>query len=349
MRLPVKIALITLTASLLFVGAAAAQESVADFYREKTIRITVGAAAGGGNDTYARLVARQLSKYVPGNPSVIIQNIPGAGSNKAASYVALHAPRDGTAIGAIQPSAVLQPLLSDMKLPHDPSKFIALGSASSGVYLCLVRSDAPVKTFEEALSKEVLIGTPGEGSTLREMPILLVNLLGAKLKLIGGYTGSSEILVAIERNEVHGMCGMGYSSISMQRGEWLRNGMLRILVQEDMVGHPEVTKLGVPLAPSFAKTEEDRQVMEMLYGKNQFGRPFVLPEGVPPDRVAALRKAFVAAMRDPQSVEEAQKLGMDLGEMEGSAMQALVTRLYALPPNVIERAKQALIYKGPSK
>jgi tripartite-type tricarboxylate transporter receptor subunit TctC len=338
---------IALVVILCVTGGASAQDAVADFYRDKTIRITVGAAAGGGNDTYARLVARQLGKYMPGNPNVIIQNIPGAGSNKAASYVALQAPKDGTAIGAIQPSAVLQPLLSDMKLPHDPSKFIALGSASSGVYLCLVRSDAPVKTFEETFTKEVLIGTPGEGSTLREMPILLINVLGAKLKLIGGYTGSSEILVAIERNEVHGMCGMGYSSIAMQRGEWLRNGTMRILVQEDMNGHPEVNKMGVPLAPSFAKTEEDRQVMEMLYGKNQFGRPFVLPDGVPPERVAALRKAFVAAMRDPQTAEEAQKLGMDLGDMEGGEMQALVAKLYALPPKVIERAKQALIYKGP--
>jgi hypothetical protein len=191
----------------------------------------------------------------------------------------------------------------------------------------------------------VLIGTPGEGSTLREMPILLVNVLGAKLKLIGGCAGSSEILVAIERNEVHGMCGMGYSSISMQRGEWLRNGTLHILVQEDMKGHPEVNKLGVPLAASFAKTEEDRQVMEMLYGKNEFGRPFVLPEGVPADRVAALRKAFVSAVQNPATVAEATKLGMDLGEMEGGAMQALVEKLYAMPPKVIERAKQALIYK----
>lgn len=340
-------AIVTLTAALCCAGTSSAQDAVADFYRGKTVRITVGAAAGGGNDTYARLVARQFSKYIPGNPGIIIQNIPGAGSNKAASYIALQAPRDGTAIGAIQPSAVLQPLLSEIKLPHDPSRFIALGSASSGVYLCVVRADAPVKSFEETFSKEILIGTPGEGSTLREMPILLVNVLGAKLKLIGGYTGSSEVLVAIERNEVHGMCGMGYSSISMQRGEWLRNGTIRILVQEDMNGHPDVNKLGVPLAPSFAKTEEDRQVMAMLYGKNQFGRPFVLPEGVPPERVAALRQAFVAAMRDPQTVEEAGKLGMDLGEMEGGEMQALVSKLYALPPNVIERAKQALIYKTP--
>ena len=334
-----------LTAALCFASPAIAQDPIEQFYSGKTIRMIVGASAGGGNDTYARLVSRRLSKYIPGNPAIVIQNLPGAGSNKAASYIALQAPKDGSAIGAIQPSAVLQPLLSDHKLPHDPSRFIALGSASSGVYLCLVRSDAPVKTFAETFTKEVLIGTPGEGSTLREMPIVLVNLLGAKLKLIAGYGGSSDILVAIERNEVHGMCGMGYSSISMQRGEWLRNGMLRILVQEDMNGHPEVNKMGVPLAPSFAKTEEDRQVMEMLYGKNQFGRPFVLPEGVPAERVAALRKAFVAAMRDPATVAEAEKLGMDLGEMEGGEMEALVKKFYALPPSVIARAKQALVYK----
>jgi tripartite-type tricarboxylate transporter receptor subunit TctC len=339
----------TLVAALGLAGAAAAQDPVADFYRGKTVTITVGAAAGGGNDIYARLAARQLGKYIPGNPAVVIQNVPGAASNKAASYVALQAPRDGTAIGAIQPGALLQPILSDIKLPHDPSKFIALGSASSGVYLCLVRGDAPVKTFEEALSKEVLIGTPGEGSTLREMPILLINVLGAKLKLIGGYTGSNDVVLAIERNEVHGMCGMGYSSISMQRGAALRNGTLRILVQEDMHGHPEVNKMGVPLAPSFAKTEEDRQVMEMLYSKNRFGRPFVLPEGVPSERVAALRRAFLAAMRDPVTVAEATRLGMDLGEMEGGEMQALVAKLYAMPPRVIERAKQALVYKPPAR
>jgi len=336
-----------LTAALCFAGPAIAQDPIEQFYSGKTIRMIVGASAGGGNDTYARLVSRRLSKYIPGNPAIVIQNLPGAGSNKAASYIALQAPKDGSAIGAIQPSAVLQPLLSDHKLPHDPSRFIALGSASSGVYLCLVRSDAPVKTFAETFTKEVLIGTPGEGSTLREMPIVLVNLLGAKLKLIAGYGGSSDILVAIERNEVHGMCGMGYSSISMQRGEWLRNGMLRILVQEDMNGHPEVNKMDVPLAPSFAKTEEDRQVMEVIYTQNLFGRPYVLPEGVPAERVAALRKAFMATMSDPALVAEADKAGMELGARDGEEVQALVTKLYALPANVIERTKRAMVYKGP--
>jgi tripartite-type tricarboxylate transporter receptor subunit TctC len=328
---------------------ALAQDAVEQFFRGKTVSIVVGSAAGGGYDGYARLLARQVSKYIPGNPAVVVQNIPGAGSNKAASYVALQAPKDGTTIGAIQAGAVLHSLLSDQKLPHDPSKFIMLGSASSGVYLCLVRADAPVKSFEEVFTKEVVIGTPGEGGTLREMPILLINVLGAKLRLVGGYAGSAEILIAIERNEVHGMCGMGWSSISMQRGEWLRNGTLRIIAQEDMKGHPEVNKLGVPLTVSFAKTDLDRRVMELKYSQNLFGRPYVLPPGVPADRVAVLRKAFAAAMRDPALVAEATKLGMDLGEMEGEEMQALVAKLYAFPAEVIERAKQAMIYKPQAK
>ena len=145
----------------------------------------------------------------------------------------------------------------------------------------------------------MLIGTPGEGATLRELPILLINVLGVKFRLIGGYAGSNEILLAIERKEVHGMCGMSWSSISMQRGEWIRNGTLRAIVQEDLRGHPELNKQGVPLATSFAKTAEDRQVMEVIYSQNMFGRPYVLPEGVPAERVAALRKAFMATMADP--------------------------------------------------
>jgi tripartite-type tricarboxylate transporter receptor subunit TctC len=337
----------TLTAALCFASAAAAQDPITEFYRGKTVRITVGSAVGGGYDGYARLVGRHLGKHIPGNPTVVVQNIPGSGSNKAASYVALQAPKDGTAIGAIQPGAILQPLHSEVALPHDPSKFIMLGSASSGVYLCLIRSDAPIKTFEEAFTKEVLIGTSGEGATLRELPILLINVLGVKLRLVGGYAGSNEILLAIERNEVHGMCGMSWSSISMQRGEWFKNGTLKAIVQEDLRGHPELNKIGVPLAISFAKTEEDRQVLQMVYSQNLFGRPYVLPEGVPAERVSALRKAFMATMADPALAAEAGKAGMELGEMGGEEVQAMVAKLYALPASTIARAKRAMVYKPP--
>src|SRR6202162_5637734 len=176
-------------AACLATNAAAAQDAVEAFYRGKTVTITVGSAVGGGYDAYARLVARHLGRYIPGNPTVIVQNIPGAGSNKAASYVALQAPKDGTAIGAVQAGAILQPLLSDQTVPHDPSKLVMLGGANRSVYLCLVRSDAPGKTFQEAFDKEVIIGTSGEGASLRDFPVMLVNVLGVKLRLIGGYAG----------------------------------------------------------------------------------------------------------------------------------------------------------------
>ena len=342
-----KTIIVTLATSLCIAGTAAAQDAIADFYRGKTVRITVGSAVGGGFDGYARLVGRHFGKHIPGNPTVVVQNIPGSGSNKAASYVALQAPKDGTAIGAIQPGAVLHRLHSDQPLPHDPAKFTMLGSAATGVYLCLFRSDAPVKTFAETFANEVVIGTSGEGASLRIMPVMLVNVLGVKLRLIGGYAGSNQILLAIERKEVHGMCGMSWSSISMQRGEWLRNGTLRPIVQEDLRGHPELNKQGVPLAISFAKTVEDRQVMEVIYSQNLFGRPYVLPEGVPAERVAALRKAFMATMRDPALVAEANKAGMELGERDGDEVQALVAKLYGLPASVIERTKRAMVYKGP--
>jgi len=342
-----KTSIAALITTLCFANASLAQDLVANFYQGKTVRIVVGSAAGGGYDGYARLVARHFSKHIPGNPTVVVQNIPGAGGSKAGSYVALQAPKDGTVIGAIQPGAILHPLRSETPLPHDPSKFIFVGSASSSVYLCLVRKDAPVKTFAEAFNTELLIGTSGEGATLREMPILLINVLGVKYRLVGGYGGSNQILLAIERNEVHGMCGMSWSSISMQRGAWLRSGFIHALVQEDLHGHPELNKQGVPLAPSFAKTDEDRQVMEMTYSQSLFGRPYVLPEGVPVERISALRKAFMATMADPALVADANKAGMELGERDGEEVQSLVRKLYSQPASVVEHGKRAMIYKGP--
>jgi tripartite-type tricarboxylate transporter receptor subunit TctC len=338
---------LVIAAACLAANAACAQDAVEAFYRGKTVTITVGSAVGGGYDTYARLVGRHLGRHIPGNPTIVVQNIPGAGSNKAASFVALQAPKDGTAIGAIQSGAILQPLISDQPIPHDPSKFIMLGSANRSVYLCVVRADAPVKTFQEAFDKEVIIGTSGEGATLREMPIMLINVLGVKLRIIGGYAGSREIIVAMERNEVQGMCGMDWSSLATQQRDWISSGLVRLLAQEDLQGHPEMNRMGVPLTISFAKTEEDRRVMEMIYSQNLFGRPYLVPPGTPPDRVSALRKALAAMLQDPALLADAERSGLDIGPMGGEELQALVARLYALPSRIIERAKQSLIYKPP--
>ncbi len=340
----------TVAAALCVANAAVAQDSVEQFYRGRTVTITVGSAVGGGYDAYARLVARHLGRHIPGSPTIVVQNMPGAGSNRAASFVALQAPKDGSVIGAIQPAALLWPLLFNQPVQHDPSKLVMIGSANRDVYLCLVRSDTGVTSFKEVLSaREVIIGTAAEGTAIRDMPTLLVNVLGARFRLIGGYGGTREILIAIERNEVHGICGMGWASISMQNADWVKKGFLRILVQEDLKGEPEVTRMGVPLSIEFARTEEDRQVMQLIYSQSLFGRPYVLPPGVPPERIAVLRKALLATLADKELIADAAKSRLELAAMSGEDMQALIAKLYALPPKVIERAKRALVYKPQGK
>jgi tripartite-type tricarboxylate transporter receptor subunit TctC len=178
---------------------------------------------------------------------------------------------------------------------------------------------------------------------------MLVNLLGVKMRLIGGYAGSREIMMAMERNEVQGMCGMDWSSFLTQQPNWVSNGFARLLAQEDLKGHPVMNKMGVPLTISFAKTAEVRDAMELIYSQNLFGRPYIMAPGVPADRVAALRRAFAAMLKDSALLAEAEKLGLDINPMGGEELQALVAKLYATPPNVVERAKQSLIYKSPAK
>ncbi len=335
-----------LTVVLLLSSAPAlAQPSVEQFYRGKTLTIVVGSAAGGGYDLYARLVARHFGRFMPGSPTVVVQNMPGAGSNRAAGFVAVQAPRDGTFMGTVMASAIMWPLISDQPLQHDPSKMLMVGSVNHSVYYCLVRADAPIKSFAEAFEKEAIIGTSGEGATLREMPVMLVNVLGVKFKLVGGYTGSRDIILAMERNEVHGMCGMDWSSMLTQRRDWVESGFVRPLVQEDLLGHPELTKNNVPLAINFAKTPTDRQVMEIMYSGNMFGRPYVLPQGVPQERVDALRKAFTAMVQDEQFLAEAAKAQMEVSPMNGTDLQGVVARLYAMPAEAIEKLKRSMVYK----
>jgi tripartite-type tricarboxylate transporter receptor subunit TctC len=323
-----------------------AQDAVAQFYKGKQINLYIGTSPGGGYDTYARLLARRFSSYIPGNPAIIPQNMPGAGSNKLASFMYSVAPKDGTAVGAIFSGAILQPLVGDTPTQHDPSKFIYLGNANNEVFVCFARADAPAKTFQDTFSKELIIGATNEGGSTRDFAAMLINVLGSKLRIVTGYAGSNEIMLAIERNEVQGLCGVGWSSIAAQHAQWLTNGFGKLIAQLATKGHPEMDKMGVPLAIDFAKTDEDRKVMELIYSQLIFGRPYVLPPGTPPDRVAALRKAFMAALQDKDTLAEAKKMDLDLDALEGGAVQAEVAKAYGMPANIVERAKQVLIIKS---
>jgi tripartite-type tricarboxylate transporter receptor subunit TctC len=332
--------------ALAAVSPVRAQDAVAQFYKGKQINLYIGTSPGGGYDTYARLLARRFSSYIPGNPAIIPHNMPGAGSNKLASFMYSVAPKDGTAVGAIFSGAILQPLVGDTPTQHDPSKFIYLGNANNEVFVCFARADAPAKTFQDTFSKELIIGATNEGGSTRDFAAMLINVLGSKLRIVTGYAGSNEIMLAIERNEVQGLCGVGWSSIAAQHAQWLTNGFGKLIAQLATKGHPEMNKMGVPLAIDFAKTDEDRKVMELIYSQLIFGRPYVLPPGTPPDRVAALRKAFMAALQDKDTLAEAKKMDLDLDALEGGDVQAEVAKAYSMPANIVERAKQALVIKS---
>lgn len=335
-------AAVVIAACLIAAGPAQANE-VAEFYKGKQINLYIGSSPGGGYDAYARLIARHIGNHVPGNPAVVPQNMPGAGQTRAAGYVYAVAAKDGTAMAAISPGAVLQPVLGGPKIQYDPSKFQFIGSANEDIYTCVARPDAPVKSFAETFDKELILGV--SSGTTRDMPTVLVNILGAKLKLVTGYPGTKEITLALQRNEIQGICGFGYASLISQYPDWVPKGFVKVLLQESGKGHPELTKAGVPLATTFAKTPDDKQALELIYSQALAGRPYVVAPEVPKDRVDALRSAFTAAMNDPQLKSDAAKMNLELGPMSGEDVQALMASVFATPAAVVERARKAIDLK----
>jgi tripartite-type tricarboxylate transporter receptor subunit TctC len=328
------------------------QDLAAQFYRGRQITMVVGSPPGGGFDIYARLVARYMPKHTPGQPAMVVSNMPGAASNTAAAHLFNVAPQDGTVIGALQNSAVMDALFDSLlgsgrRLRHDATKFIHLGSATTDHYVCIARADAPVKTFTDALRQEFLIGASQPGTSTRDYPAMLNNTTGAKIRQVGGYPGTREITLAIEKNEVQGLCGFSWSSFKAQRPDWLKSGFIRVIVQEHDKGNPEIAAMGVPVAVDFATSAENRKIMELVYSAETFGRPYMLAPGVPAGRVAALRKAFLDTMRDPDLLADAQRIGIAVDPIAGEDLQALAAKIFATPADFVERAKQAMVYRAP--
>ena len=344
--MPLRAASFAASISLVLASAAHAQDPVAQFYKGMTVTIVVGSSAGGGYDLYGRLISHFLGKHIPGNPAVVVRNMPGAASNVAAAHVYSVAPKDGTVIGAIFMGAVVEPLFgAKARATHDTSRFNYIGNANRDTYMCIVRGDAPVKTFADAFDKELIVGGTAEGASTRDFPVLLRNLLGVKFKVVAGYTGSREINLAIEKGEVQGGCGQTWSSVAATYPAWFRDGLVKVLAQEDADGHPALNKQGVPRTLDFAKTVEQRQILELVYTQTLFGRPYVVAPEVPPARVAALRQAFMRTMEDPELVAEAEKIKLDVSPISGERLQALIAQLYATPADVVDKARQALVYK----
>lgn len=336
-----------LMAAVCFVASSGASaQDGAGFFRGKTMTIVAGSAAGGGVDVYARLLGRHFHKHIPGTPTVVVQNMPGAGSLAAARHVYSAAPKDGTAMGVVLSTALFDPLMSGQDLSaYDPRKFIFLGNANADTSVCITRKDAPVQSYADLFDKELVVGGTGPGSALVDYPEMERHILGVKLKLIAGYKGSAEVSLAIQRNEVQGVCGLLWSSAKQQYPDAMKpDGPYKVLVQQDTKSLPLLQQAGVPLSYSFAKTDQQRQAMDVFLQQGSISRPFFLPPGVAPDRVAILRKAFEDVLKDPELQAEATKSGLDTLAQGGDEVQKLIERLYAASPDVI-----AFLRKGVAK
>ncbi|MDP2356437.1 MAG: tripartite tricarboxylate transporter substrate-binding protein [Beijerinckiaceae bacterium] len=324
--------------------APASAQSPADFYKGRTVSIVVGSSAGGGFDLYARMIGRHMQRHMPGAPNIVVSNMPGAGSIRLAQHIYAVAPKDGTVIGAVFAGAIMDPLLGARtnKVEYDAAKFTYIGSANSEAYVCLARKDAKAQTFADALNTEIVLGASASGGSTLDFPTLLRNVLGAKFKIVNGYPGTNEISMAVESGEVQGACGYAWSTVQSRRRHWLTDNLVNILVQEVPEPYAEMTKMGIPVAQEFAKTDEQRRILDLVYAQLRFGRPYIASPGIPADRVATLRKAFVDTLNDPELRKEADKLQVDIDVLEGGAMQKFVAELYTTPADIVEKTRAAL-------
>jgi tripartite-type tricarboxylate transporter receptor subunit TctC len=320
------------------VAAAPAQPSrAADAYGPKTINLVIGEAPGGGYDSYARLLARHIGRHIPGEPVIVPQNMPGAGSLNAMNHIANVAPRDGSLFGMVQRAVILMPLLGMEGPSFTPDRLIALGSMDQDVAVCIVRRGAGVASIEDLRTRGMVVGIEGRVSDVNSFTNPLTKMLGLKLKVVSGYNGSQPINLAIERGEIDGRCGMSYSSLK-RTTSMLQDNKVVILLQLALVKDPELPE--VPLAVDLAPNPMDRQALELLLAPTAIARPFFLPPGVPESRVAMLRAAFDATMADPEFRRDAAAQNV-LGRATGGAeMQRLIDRIYAMAPAVVARAKE---------
>ena len=307
-----------------------------DFYAGKQINLIVGEAPGGGYDSYARLLARHMARHIPGAPNLVVQNMPGAGSLNAMNHIFNVAARDGSVIGMVQRSVIIMPLLGMAGANFAPDRLTYLGSMDQDVGVCIVRREAGIKTIADTKTKEMVVGTEGRVSDVNSFVNPLVRVLGLKLRIVSGYSGAQPINLAIERGEIDGRCGMSYSSLK-RTTSLLKDDKVLILIQLAIAKDPELPD--VPLFLDLAASEEDRNALELLLAPTAIARPFFLPPDVPKARAEILRTAFDRTMKDPDYLADAQRENISARGLSGAEMQALVERIYHMPPSAVARAK----------
>ena len=318
-------------------------DPVEDFYRGRNVTMVIGYSVAGGYDNYARVVARHLGSHIPGNPTILPQNMPGAGSLRSANWLYNAAPTDGSVIGMFSRGMAMEPLIGTSQTQFDAQKFSWLGSGTNEVSTCVTWHDSAVKSWADALRVPFTVGGEGSASDPDIFATVVHNLFGVKLRLVSGYPGSAEVALAIERREVDGRCGWSYSSLRQQRPDWITKKKVNILVQLALSKSPELPD--VPLIMDFATTERQRQILRMVFSRQAMARPFLAPPGIPDDRKQALRAAFDATMRDPAFLAEAKQRGLEVNPVSGGDIDKLVAELYQTPTDIIAEVR-AIIAPG---
>jgi tripartite-type tricarboxylate transporter receptor subunit TctC len=330
-------ALIAAMAFACAVSTARAQ-SVQEFYKGKQLRLIVGHEVSNDYDIGARLLAKYLPKHIPGQPTIIVQNMLGGASIAAANYVYGQAPRDGTVIGTFSRNLPSQKLMGQANITADPRRFNWLGATSFPGRICTSWSTAPVKTVIDLFTQELIVGGAGAGSSLSILPTVFNHVLGTKFRLVEGYKGTQDALLAVERGELQGVCA-SYGQFR-NHDRLFHEGKLRILFRAEEAAMPEI-----PNAPSIydqAKTEDQRQFMRFVFSSTEFGRPYVLPPEVPKDRVEAMRRAMAETVQDPDLVAEATRIRLDMSFRPPADLERLIAKLYGTPPDVVEAARRRI-------
>ncbi len=314
----------------------------ADFYKGKTVLVDIGADVGGGFDAYGRVIAEFIGRHIPGNPTVSPQNRPGAGGRVSANWLYNVAPKDGTVIGVFGGWIAFEPLWGIAGVQFDATKFNWLGNANREVTTCGFWNKSKASSLDSLKSVEALVGSYGPTTSMTQDAVALNALIGTKIKVVHGYKGTRDVVLAAERGEVDGSCGLWMSSVKSSYQKYVDSGELKLLVQMGMERHPELPN--VPNAADLISNADDKLAYNLIFGQLEVARPVAAPPGLPPERVAMLRKALADTLADPQFVATATKRGLEVRPLEGEKMQAFVQNIYTAPKPVVERVTKMLGY-----
>ncbi len=330
------------TALLVSLGAttgAAVADPVADFYRGQTVTLLVGSNTGGGYDAYARPVSRHLGRFIPGEPTIVVKYMGAAGGLAAANTLYTVSSKDGLTIGAMQRHIPFEVLRGNRSITYDPFKLTSLGSLNSEASVMMVRADAPQQTAQDLLTKPLIVGDLGRETDSDIESTAMVNLLGAPIRIVRGYSGTAENLLALEKGEIQGLHGVSWSYVKTRKADWLRDKTIRILLQ---TGGPHPDLKDTPTIYSLVKSDEVRQVWDLILAPKVMSRPYMLPPGVPAERVAALRTAFERLVKDPAFLAEMDKTKTEVSYVSGAEAEQLIRQVYAFPAPIVARMIDAI-------